>query len=197
MNIKLWDLPPLDKEAAVNLAKDCGIPPLLAALFMVRGFSDQEGVSRLLSRERLSDPYQMKDMDRAVARIRRALEDFEKIAIYGDYDADGVTATAILYTYLRGKNADVSFYIPQRDGEGYGMNLSAVDTLAREGVELIITVDNGISANQPTPRAWELMWWSRTTISPMRKFQKPPPWWTPIRWTTRVLSGSSPGPGSP
>ncbi|WP_158591020.1 single-stranded-DNA-specific exonuclease RecJ [Acutalibacter sp. 1XD8-33] len=148
MNIKLWDLPPLDKEAAVNLAKDCGIPPLLAALFMVRGFSDQEGVSRLLSRERLSDPYQMKDMDRAVARIRRALEDFEKIAIYGDYDADGVTATAILYTYLRGKNADVSFYIPQRDGEGYGMNLSAVDTLAREGVELIITVDNGISANQ-------------------------------------------------
>ena len=148
MNVKLWDLAPLNKEAAVNLAKDCGVPPLLAALLMVRGGSTKEQVSRLLGQGELSDPYLMKDMDRAVERIRRALADYEKIAIYGDYDADGVTATAILYTYLREKKASVSFYIPQRDGEGYGMNISAVDTLAREGVELIITVDNGISANQ-------------------------------------------------
>ena len=103
MNVKLWDLAPLNKEAAVNLAKDCGIPPLLAALLMVRGGSTKEQVSRLLGQGELSDPYLMKDMDRAVERIRRALADFEKIAIYGDYDADGVTATAILYTYLREK----------------------------------------------------------------------------------------------
>lgn len=64
----------------------------------------------------------MRDMDKAVARIRRAVEDFEKIAVYGDYDADGVTATAMLFSYLQAMGADVLYYIPQREGEGYGMN---------------------------------------------------------------------------
>lgn len=148
MNLKLWDLPAVDKARTVALSKECNIPPLLAALLLVRGMDTPERVSGFLSPGELSDPRLMKDMDRAVERIRRAIDGFEHIAVYGDYDADGVTATAMLYTYLQEKGANVSFYIPQRDSEGYGMNMAAVDTLSREGVDLIITVDNGISANE-------------------------------------------------
>lgn len=156
MNIKIWELAPIDKAGAVSLSKACRVPPLLAALLMVRGCASQEQAARFLGAEEFSDPYLMKDMDRAVARIRRALTDFERIAVYGDYDADGVTATAMLYTYLRDKGAKVSFYIPQRDSEGYGMNMAAVDTLSREGTELIITVDNGVSANEEIAYAQSL-----------------------------------------
>ncbi len=148
VNLKLWDLSEVDKAQTVALARECGIPPLLAALLRVRGMDTKEKSGELLSPGELSDPYLMKDMDRAVERIRRAVEGFEHIAVYGDYDADGVTATALLYTYLQEKGANVSFYIPQRDSEGYGMNMAAVDTLSREGVELIVTVDNGVSAGE-------------------------------------------------
>ena len=95
-------------------------------------------------------------MDKAVERIRRAIDDFEKIAVYGDYDADGVTATSILFTYLEAVGADVIYYIPQREGEGYGMNLHAVETLHQEGVTLIITVDNGIASVNEVERAAQL-----------------------------------------
>ena len=98
----------------------------------------------------------MKDMDKAVERIHRAIEGFERIAVYGDYDADGVTATSILFTYLEAVGADVMYYIPQREGEGYGMNLHAVETLHQEGVTLIITVDNGIASVAEVDRAREL-----------------------------------------
>lgn len=144
--MKRWQLAPLDKTAAVSLAKEAGIPPLLAALLLGRGCTDARQVRAMLDAGTYSDPFLMKDMDKAVERLRRALDDFEKIAVYGDYDADGVTATAILFTYLRDQGARVSFYIPQRDSEGYGLNMAAVDTLSREGVDLIVTVDNGISA---------------------------------------------------
>ncbi len=146
MNIKRWVAAPLDMERAGELAKSFDLPEFLAALLALRGFSGKEQAHSLLEPGTLCDPFLMKDMDRAVARIQRALEDFEKIAVYGDYDADGVTATAMLYTYLQTLGADVRYYIPQRESEGYGMNLSALDTLSREGVNLIITVDNGISA---------------------------------------------------
>lgn len=148
VNLKLWDLPALDKARTVELSRECSIPPILAALLLVRGMDTPEKMRDFLSPGGLSDPYLMKDMDRAAQRIRRAIEGFEHIAVYGDYDADGVTATAMLYTYLQEKGANVSFYIPQRDSEGYGMNMAAVDTLSREGVELIVTVDNGVSANE-------------------------------------------------
>lgn len=85
-------------------------------------------------------------MEEAVSRISRALDSFEKIAVYGDYDADGVTATAMLYSYLESCGGDVIYYIPEREGEGYGLNLGAVDTLHAQGVKLIVTVDNGISS---------------------------------------------------
>lgn len=146
MNIKRWAAAPLDMSRAKALAGEWGLPKFLAALLALRGYNTKEQVDSLLEGVPLSDPFLMKDMDRAVGRILRALEDFEKIAVYGDYDADGVTATAMLYTYLQTLGADVRYYIPQRESEGYGMNTAALDTLSREGVNLIITVDNGISA---------------------------------------------------
>ena len=148
MDLKLWDLPGVDRARAVKLSGECGVPPLLAALLLARGIDTPEKAAGFLSPGELGDPCAMTDMDRAAARIGRALDDFEHIAIYGDYDADGVAATAMLYTYLQDRGANVSFYIPQRDSEGYGMNMAAVDTLSREGVDLIVTVDNGIAARE-------------------------------------------------
>ena len=85
-------------------------------------------------------------MDKAVERLRSALESREKIAVYGDYDVDGVTAVSVLFLYLKFHGADVSYYIPCRSGEGYGVSEAAVRSLAGEGVKLIITVDTGITA---------------------------------------------------
>lgn len=96
VNLKLWDLPALDKARTVELSRECSIPPILAALLLVRGMDTPEKIRSFLSPGELSDPYLMKDMDRAAQRIRRAIEGFEHIAVYGDYDADGVTATAML-----------------------------------------------------------------------------------------------------
>ena len=92
------------------------------------------------------DPLLLPDMEKAVDRIRRAVDEMDRIAVYGDYDADGVTSTAILYSYLESCGADVMFYIPEREGEGYGMNTGAIDTLHERGVRLIVTVDNGIAS---------------------------------------------------
>ncbi len=147
MNIKKWEVSPLDKDRAAQIAERHAIPFFLAMLLEIRGFRSETQVEELLSGEAaFSDPYLMKDMDKAVERIRRAVENFEKIAVYGDYDADGVTSTAMLFTYLETVGADVMYYIPQREGEGYGMNRGAVETLHSQGVKLIVTVDNGISS---------------------------------------------------
>lgn len=148
MNLKLWDIPAVDKEKTVELAKKCGVEPLLAALLRARGMDTPEKVSGFLGAGEFSDPFNMKDMDRASSRIRLAVDNFEHIAVYGDYDMDGLSSTSMLYTYLQDKGANVSYYIPRRDIEGYGMNMGAVDTLSKEGVDLIVTVDNGVAANK-------------------------------------------------
>ena len=156
MNIKKWEVAPLNRERAAQIAERYSLPFFLSMLLEIRGFEDEEEIRDLLSEGRLSDPLLMKDMDKAVERIRRAIDQFEKIAVYGDYDADGVTATSILFTYLEAVGADVIYYIPQREGEGYGMNLHAVEILHEEGVSLIITVDNGIASVAEVARAKEL-----------------------------------------
>ena len=156
MNIKKWEVAPLNKERAAQIAERYSLPFFLSMLLEIRGFHQEEEIRGLLESGQLSDPFLMKDMDKAVDRIRQAIENFEKIAVYGDYDADGVTATSILYTYLDAVGADVIYYIPQREGEGYGMNLHAVEFLHGEGVGLIITVDNGIASVQEVERAKEL-----------------------------------------
>ncbi|MCL2739981.1 MAG: single-stranded-DNA-specific exonuclease RecJ [Oscillospiraceae bacterium] len=96
--------------------------------------------------EAFHDPYLMKDMGKAVERINKAIEAKEKITIYGDFDCDGVTSTAILYLYLKSRGANVAFYIPDRIGEGYGVNTAAIDAINEMGTNLIITVDTGITA---------------------------------------------------
>ncbi len=157
MNIKNWEVLPFDRAQVISLAEKYRLPSVLAMLFQVRGLTQSEQIDNLLGRDEIpTDPFEIKDMDKAADRIMRAIENFEKIAIFGDYDADGVTSTAILYTYLEESGADVMWYIPKRDGEGYGMNIQAVDLLKEQGVELIVTVDNGISSVNEIAHAKEL-----------------------------------------
>ena len=154
MNIRNWEVRPLDKDRAAALAQAYNIPFFLAMLLNIRGVDRSEEIEAFLGAGApLSDPFLLKDMDRAAERITRAIDAMEKIAVYGDYDADGVTSTAMVYSYLETRGADVMFYIPQREGEGYGMNIAAVEHLASLGVTLIITVDNGISSIREVERA--------------------------------------------
>ena len=148
--MKVWSVAKVNKERAIAMASKLEIPPLLAMMLDIRGITKEEDVINFLQENKdFSDPFLMKDMDKAVERITTAVENGEKICVYGDYDADGVTSTSLLYSYLRDSlGADVMFYIPTRKGEGYGMNKSAVDKIHSQGITLIITVDNGISARE-------------------------------------------------
>lgn len=148
--MKVWSVAKVNKERAIAMANRLEIPPLLAMMLDIRGITEEEDVINFLQENKdFSDPFLMKDMDKAVERITTAVENGEKICVYGDYDADGVTSTSLLYSYLRDSlGADVMFYIPSRTGEGYGMNKGAVDKIHSLGVTLIITVDNGISARE-------------------------------------------------
>lgn len=156
MILRKWEVRPLDKERAAAFAQTYGVPFFHAMLMNIRGLDDAAHLREFLGEgEPLSDPFLLKDMDKAAARITRAVDNMEKIAVYGDYDADGVTSTAMLYSYLETRGADVIFYIPQRGG--YGMNMGAVEYLKEQkAVSLIVTVDNGISSVQEVARANEL-----------------------------------------
>ncbi|MBQ2676354.1 MAG: single-stranded-DNA-specific exonuclease RecJ [Clostridia bacterium] len=146
MSIKKWNVKPVDKALALELAEDCGIDAFTALLMCRQGVSDPCQIEEFLSDEIiLPDPFAFTDMDKAVERIKRAVDSFEKIAIFGDYDADGVTATTLIYTCLEKMGAAVQYRLPLRD-EGYGMSCDAIDELKAAEVSLIITVDNGIAA---------------------------------------------------
>ncbi len=145
--MKQWTVAKFDKTASGELAQKCGIPPFLAMLLSIRGFDTEEKIKEFLSDEPLiADPYMIKDMDKAVERITKAIRNLEKICVYGDYDADGVTSTTLLYSYLETIDANVMYYIPSREEEGYGLNNKAIDYIKEQKVSLIITVDNGIAA---------------------------------------------------
>ncbi len=147
LGINNWEVLELDKDRAKKIACKYNLPALLAMLFDIRGITESSEIESFLSEEyEISDPFEFVDMHSAVSRIREAIDNFEKICIYGDYDADGVTSTALLYLYLENCCANVMYYIPDRVNEGYGLNINAIDKLLEEGVSLIITVDNGISA---------------------------------------------------
>ena len=145
-------------DAAYRTLRAEGTPALVAAALCARGVEDLPQARALLASgvDQLRDPFLMKDMDRAVSRIGRALEAGERIAVYGDYDVDGITSTCLLTHYLRSRGADVRYYIPDRLDEGYGVNRSAVERLASEGVGLIVTVDCGITAVEETAYAASL-----------------------------------------
>ena len=120
-----------------------------AAMLARRGLVDDAAIESFLHPEttELAEPLALSDMDRAAARIKRAIDAGERICVYGDYDTDGVSATAILLDALRTLSANVTFLLPSRFGEGYGLNNAAVDAMHADGVRLIVTVDNGISAH--------------------------------------------------
>jgi len=143
-----------DRQTA-ELAAELGCSATAAKLLWNRDLKTAEAANRFLRLEetRFHDAFLMRDMDKAVARIEKALAAGEKIAIYGDYDVDGVTSTSLLYLYLRERGADVIYYIPSRLHEGYGLLRGAMDRLAEAGVRLMITVDTGITAVDETAYA--------------------------------------------
>ena len=146
MNRKKWVVSPCDRDAAATIAENCGVEPFAAFLLCARGMTDEFEIESFLYDTDLIDPYTLPDMEKAVERVNQALENGERITVFGDYDCDGVTSTALLYSYLSSRGANVDYYIPDRSGEGYGMNLGAIDILKSRGTNVIITVDNGISA---------------------------------------------------
>ncbi len=145
MRIKRWRISPLDKDVAAELAASCELHPFLSLILSARGISSpEEAMAFLTGTEEEVDPFSLMDMEKAVERIERALDTHEKILVFGDYDVDGITATILLYTYLRDRGADVSYRIPLRQ-DGYGMHTADIQFAAQSNVDLIITVDTGIS----------------------------------------------------
>ncbi|MDR0532069.1 MAG: single-stranded-DNA-specific exonuclease RecJ [Oscillospiraceae bacterium] len=139
------------KERAARLSEEYGLPAFAALLALGRGVAEEElpawlGVGEDEPDGDLLNPFDLPDMELAVERIDSALERGEHITVFGDYDCDGVSAVALLYGYLRGKTDQVSWYLPDRHKEGYGLNMAAIDALAERGAQLIVTVDNGTAA---------------------------------------------------
>lgn len=151
MKYKLWKQAPCMPDRVRALAAQ-GMPPLVAVVLCARGMCSMEQARAFFSSDEslLCDPFLLRDMDRAVARLERALAGREKIVVYGDYDVDGITATCLLTDYLRARGGDVQPYIPDRLEEGYGLNREAVAALHAAGVGLIVTVDCGITAVEET-----------------------------------------------
>ena len=156
MNRKKWIVSECDRDIAAEIAENCGVDPFAAYLLVARGLTDEFLVESFLYDTDISDPFTLPDMEKACERIKSAMDSNEKITIFGDYDADGVTSTALLYSYLSKNGANVDYYIPDRAGEGYGMSVAAIENLKERGTSLIITVDNGISAIEEIERAKEL-----------------------------------------
>ena len=146
---------PSCRAAVEALSNALGISSVTAQLLYNRGFTTPEEAGLFLRNDEgvWHDPFLMADMEPAVERVLRAVREGEKIAVYGDYDVDGVTSVTSLYLYLTGLGASASCYIPNRLGEGYGMSTAAVERLAAEGVTLIITVDTGITAHEEIAHA--------------------------------------------
>ncbi|MGM9637797.1 MAG: single-stranded-DNA-specific exonuclease RecJ [Eubacteriales bacterium] len=150
---------PGESPEICRLGSRLNVTPLTAGLLWNRGIRDYESAYHFLSHadSTFHDPYLLADMDKAVERVERALEVGERIAIYGDYDVDGVTSTSLLYLYLTSRGAkNLSYYIPARVDEGYGVNRNAIERLSAEGVTLLITVDTGVTAIEETKLAREL-----------------------------------------
>ncbi len=157
MKEKIWNIPLARPEAPPELL-ELGCTPLLAAVLAARGVRDARAASALLfgGSETLHDPLLMRGVAEGAARLRRAIDDGETVAVYGDYDVDGITSTCLLTLYLRSRGLSCLPYIPDRDDEGYGLNKAAVEALHQQGVSLLVTVDCGITAREETDYAASL-----------------------------------------
>lgn len=136
----------LKREEVEEFAKKFGMSLVMAVVFLNRGIDTEEKLKNYLKKplECIYNPMLLPNMEEACQRIKRALDEGEKITVYGDYDADGVTSTSILYMFLSEAGADVNYYIPDRFSEGYGLNIMAVNRISKSGTKLLITVDCGI-----------------------------------------------------
>jgi len=157
MKIKRWNVIGCAKEAVQNLIAH-GFTPLLAGVLCSRGLCEPEAAEAFLrsGADALLDPFLLKDMDKAVERLRLAIKNKEMVAVYGDYDVDGVTATCMLYEYLSEKGVPCIAHIPDRLDDGYGVNENAIRGIAEKGATLIVTVDCGITAIKEVELAREL-----------------------------------------
>ena len=140
----------VDNQQVAELSKVLGVDENLATLLVQRGITNFEEAKTFFrpSLDQLHDPFLMKDMDKAVERVLRAINDGEKVLVYGDYDVDGTTAVALVYTYLKPffKKKKIEFYIPDRYQEGYGISHKGIDYAAKNGFKLVIALDCGIKA---------------------------------------------------
>ena len=144
---KRWRLCKGDQEKENILIRELGVNPIVAKLMVNRHIDVDEGRRFLQGTlSDLLDPFTLKDMDVAVSLVLETIESHKSIVIYGDYDVDGITATSVLYRFLKQLGADVTYYIPERQSEGYGLNLEALEHLIERGTALVITVDCGISS---------------------------------------------------
>src|SRR5215210_827202 len=156
MKAKRWVVREHDAETAASLARVLGVSPILAALLITRGYADDRAARVFLSPtyDQLHEPYSMLGMKEAVARLQKAINTGERVLIYGDYDVDGTTGTAILLRALKLLNANVGFHIPHRFTEGYGIQQPAIEKAVADGYTLVVSVDCGIRAHEP-------LYWAR------------------------------------
>ena len=156
MNAKRWNVRRPDADAAASLARVLGVSPILATLLINRGYADECAARTFLAPgyDQLHEPYLMLGMREAVERLKQAIENHEPVLIYGDYDVDGTTGTAILLRALKLLGAETGFHIPHRFTEGYGIQQPALERAAAEGYKLVVSVDCGIRAHEP-------LYWAR------------------------------------
>ena len=145
---KRWNIKPTDPNRVQELQQSLKINPVLCTMLVQRGADTFEKARQFFrpSLSDLHDPFLMKDMDKAVERLTRALSNHEKILVYGDYDVDGTTSVACMYQFLRGLKANAEFYVPHRYREGYGVSKAGIDMAIREGFNLIVSLDCGIKS---------------------------------------------------
>src|SRR3990167_714340 len=174
---KRWISKSPDEKLQTHLSSALKVSPLLAQLLINRGVTDLDSAHGFLQPKLsgLADPMLIPEMEKAALRLATAVRKKEKIVIYGDYDVDGVTGTALLFQCLRLLEADVHYYIPERIQEGYGLNIQALGNLAQEGAKVLVTVDCGITSilekTRPGRKVWTLL--SQTTTNPLRTYQGP------------------------
>src|SRR2546422_5019579 len=146
-----WILRPPDETRAAELAAALGVSRIVAGLLVARGYHDLGSAQSFLkpSLDHLHDPFLMRGMSDAVKRLLRAIDNQEPILIYGDYDVDGTTGTAVLLRAFRMLGATAGYHVPHRFTEGYGIQQAALEKAASEGYKLVVSVDCGIRAHEP------------------------------------------------
>lgn len=156
---KIWKQPvSVNENDKQKLAEELNVSELFIEICFQRGLTTKDKIEQFINVDEtwFHDPFLLHDMDRAVERITEAIENFEQITVYGDYDADGMTSTALITESLESLGANVNYFLPSRFKEGYGPNIQAFEQIIEEGTSLIITVDNGVAGHEAIKHANEL-----------------------------------------